>query len=189
MVQENGQRNVQANVQPNIDDIPTAAELVGQVTAQHGMIHAAFHAAKAGSGEAKQRAIRRLLLLLAMHEAAEQLTIHPALAHAGGGPVGVGDDRMAEERQSVQLVERLQMFDQGSYEFNMQFALLEEAVTHHAKSEEASELPLFGDLDATERLTIGQALRAVAEAVDGDCPIEYDDFSAMVRNSRAWLAG
>ncbi|MFC6707045.1 hemerythrin domain-containing protein [Flexivirga alba] len=134
--------------QHNIDDIPTAIEIAGAVTAQHGMIRAAFHAAKTGSEEDQEVATELLLRLLAMHEAAEQLTVHPSLAHAGGGPVGVGDDRMAEERQTVQLVERLQELDRGSYEYNMQLALLEEAVTHHATAEEASELPLFADLGA-----------------------------------------
>lgn len=175
--------------QNNIDDIPTAIEVAGAVTAQHGMIRAAFHSAKTGSDESQEAATKRLLRLLAMHEAAEQLTVHPALAHAGSGPVGVGDDRIAEERQTVQLIERLQEFGHGSYEYNMQLALIEEAVTHHATAEEASELPLFSDLSATERLTIWQALQAVATAVEGDCPIEYGDFSSMVRDSTTWLAG
>lgn len=173
----------------NNDGVPTAAEVAGYVTAQHGMIRSAFHAAKTGSEEHQQAATRRLLQLLAMHEAAEQLTVHPALAHAGTGPVGVGEDRMAEEEQAVQLAERLQHFEYGSYEYKMQLALLEEAVTHHATSEETAELPLFENLTATERLTIGQALRAVGNAVDGQCPIEYADFSTMLRDSKTWLAG
>lgn len=175
--------------QNNLDDIPTVTEIAGAVTEQHGMISAAFRTAKSGSEEDQRSATKQLLRLLAMHEAAEQLTIHPALAHAGGGPLGVGDDRMAEERQTVQLIERLQEFDLGSYEYNMQFALLEEAVTHHATAEETSELPLFSGLTATERLTIWQALDAVRSAVSGDCPIDHGDFSTMVRDSTTWLAG
>lgn len=173
----------------DIDDVPTAAELGGQVTAQHGMIRAGFHAVKAASGNEQETATRELLRLLAMHEAAEELTVHPALAHAGSGPLGVGEDRMQEEQQAVQLVERLQALDVGSYEYKMQFRLLEEAVTHHATSEETSELPLFETLTATERLTAGQALRAVTNAVEGDCPIEYGAFSGMVRDTTTWLAG
>lgn len=175
--------------QNHIDDVPAASEIAGQVTAQHGMIRSAFHAAKSGSAEQQEAATQHLLRLLAMHEAAEQLTVHPALARAGGGAIGVGDDRMAEEEQAVQLAERLQSLDHGSYEHKMQFRLLEEAVTHHATSEETSELPLFGDLDATERLTIGQALHAVAAAVEGDCPIAYGPFATMVQDTKAWLAG
>lgn len=172
--------------QDKIDDVPTATELVGEVTAQHGMIRAAFHAAKTGSDEAQQTGCRRLLQLLAMHEAAEQLTVHRALAAAGGGPVGVGDDRLAEEQQTIQLVERLQSFDYRSYEYDMQLGLLEEAVIHHAMAEEASELPLFGTLDAAERWATGRAMRAVATAAD-DCPIEYGEFSAMLQDSMSWL--
>lgn len=173
--------------QNNFDDVPTAFELAGRVTAQHGMIRSGFHAAKEGPDDERQAATRRLLQLLAMHEAAEQLTVHPALAHAGGGPVGVGDDRASEEQQAVQLIERLQLLDYGSYEYNMQFALLEEAVSYHATAEENSELPLFEDLDATERVTIGRAFAAVERAVDNGSPVAYDSFSTMVQDARSWL--
>jgi len=175
------------HTQDNTGDAPTAAQIAAAVTAQHGMIKTAFHAAKTGSGEERQAATRRLLRLLAMHEAAEQLSVHPALARAGGGEVGVGDDRMAEEQQAVQLAERLQGFEPDSYEHNMQLALLEEAVTHHAAAEELSELPLFDDLTATERLTISQALGAVARAVEEDNLVGYTDFSSMVRETTSWL--
>ena len=174
--------------QRNFGEVPTATEIAGAVTAQHGMIRSAFHAAKTGSDTTKRAATRRLLQLLAMHEAAEQLTVHPALLRAGGGVVGVGEDRMEEEQQATQLVERLQDFEYGTYEHDMQFALLEEAVTHHAEAEERSELPLFDELDETERLTIAQALGAVARAVDEDDLVAYGPFSTMVREATSRLA-
>jgi hypothetical protein len=123
-----------------------------------------------------------------MHEAAEQLTVHPALLRAGRGVLGVGEDRMEEEQQATQLAERLQGFEYGTYEHDMQFALLEEAVTHHAEAEERSELPLFDELDETERLTIAQALGAVARAVENDNLVAYGRFSTMVGAATSWLA-
>lgn len=173
----------------HVDDVPTAAELASAVTAQHGVIKMTFHEAKHGPASGRQAATRRLLLLLAMHEAAEQLTVHPALARAGGGQTGIGDDRMSEEEQAVQLAERLQELEPGSYEHSMQLALLEEAVLLHATTEEKTELPLFGELEDGDRRRLSRALTAVADAVEGACPIEYDAFSRMVSDSRAWLGG
>lgn len=95
---------------------------------------------------------------------------------------------MAEERQAVQLVERLQGCVQGSYEYAMQLVLLQEAITHHATAEELSEVPLFEDLLESERVAIGRALSAVTTAVDdGSCPIDHGPFSAMVQEATAWL--
>jgi len=152
------------------------------------MIRTAFHAAQNGSDETKQEATRRLLVLLALHEAAEQLTMHTAFAHAGGGEIGIGDDRMAEEQQTVQLIERLQGFEYGTYEYDMQFALMEEAVIHHAAAEELSEVPLFEDLTEPQRLSIGRAFDAVARVADDGYPIDYDRFSTMMQAATAWLA-
>lgn len=175
------------HTQERISEVPSGAEIAADVTAQHGMIKAAFHAAKTGSAQERQKATRQLLQLLAMHEAAEQLSVHPALAKAGGGEVGIGEDRTAEEEQAVQLAERLQGFEPDSYEYDLQFALLEEAVTHHATAEELSELPLFEDLTATQRLGISQAVGAVRRAAaDGDL-VSYDTFSAMIRQATSWL--
>lgn len=180
---------MEPTLQDNLQDVPTAAELAGALTAQHGMIRFAFHDVREGSAKHQAEASKRLLLLLAMHDAAEQLTIHQALARAGGGEDGVGTDRMGEEQQTVQLIERFQEFEPGSYEHTMQLGLLEEAVLHHNAAEEASELPLFGNLDATERHRVGKALAAVAAAAEGNCPIAYGEFSTMLSDSRAWLAG
>ncbi|RNI22909.1 hemerythrin domain-containing protein [Flexivirga caeni] len=178
-----------AQEQTNSSHIPTATEIGTAITAQHGMIRMAFQEAKGSAGQRQRHTTRRLLQLLAMHEAAEQLTVHPALARAGGGEVGIGDDRMAEEEQAVQLAERLQEFEPGSYEHGMQLALLEEAVTQHAEAEEMSELPLIDDLDESERRKIGEAVGAVARAVQEDRLVEYQDFSGMVRRARGWLEG
>jgi hypothetical protein len=179
---------MEPTTQHNIHDVPTAAELAGALTAQHGMIRLGFHDTRHGSARAQATATKKLLLLLAMHEAAEQVTIHRMLERAGSGEVGIGEERTAEEVQAVQLIERLQEFEPTSYEHTMQLGLLEEAVTQHNAAEEATELPLLGDLDATERFRVGEALAAVITGLKGNCPIEYGDFSTMLSDGRSWLA-
>ena len=168
-------------------DAPTVAQLTGAVTEQHGMVRTAFRTLQHAGADDREAALHALLQLLALHEAAEQLTVHPAITRMGSERVG--RERAAEEKQAVQLIERLQDLEPASFEFHIQLDLLEEAVENHATAEEERELPRFVELTAAERTAIGTALARVVDGVGLErAPLATVAFGRMVDQAKAHLS-
>jgi hemerythrin superfamily protein len=118
---------------------------------------------KTANGESKRQAFQELVRLLAVHESAEELLVHPAARqHAGNGVVQA---RLQEEDEAKHVLSELYGMDPASAEFDARFSSFEQAVVAHATHEEKEEFPELRRHTDPERLRgMAGAVRA-AEAV------------------------
>jgi hemerythrin superfamily protein len=82
--------------------------------------------------------------MLKAHEAAEERTVYPELRTLPGGGV-LADTRIGEQREAERKLGELGELDPLSGEFTSQIVVLREAVSAHAKAEEAEVFPMLDD--------------------------------------------
>jgi hemerythrin superfamily protein len=134
-------------------------DLVDLLLGQHMEIRDLFAEVEAGTGAQRADAFGRLVRLLAVHETAEELIVHPLARTAVEGGDRIIDDRIAEEHRAKEMLGALEDLDPGSPEFATGLARLRVAVLAHANAEEAHEFRYL-------RRTVDPArLRALAAAV------------------------
>ncbi len=142
----------------------TSDDVIGAIAAQHAKITSLIQLVSTAVPEDREARLRALLGYLAGHEAVEEALIHPLLH--GGAAQDVARQRVLEEEGVGQQLEHLEQLDPSSPVFSTQFALIEDAITHHAKAEEAEELPrlssAMNDADASLILTALTAQEAAA---------------------------
>ncbi len=151
----------------------THAELVSAVSAQHGRIAQLIRWTNEATESDRVAAFDELRRTLALHEAAEQETIHPLLHALGEDHGDVGRERVEEEQEASTLVARLESLLVTSFEFGVQLGLLEEAITFHATAEEQRELPRLVDAseaDLRRAITALSTAKRLSEDRDAWCP-------------------
>jgi hemerythrin superfamily protein len=134
--------------------------------AQHNLIKDLFdEVLSASSDEQREKAFTELRQLLAVHETAEEMVVHPrARAELSGGNEIV-DARLAEEHEAKQQLKKLESMDIGSAEFLTELKAFQQAVVDHAEHEETEEFDkLHGQLGADDLKRMAGAVRA-AEAI------------------------
>jgi hemerythrin superfamily protein len=153
------QVNSQMTPQTGQDDV------VSLLVAQHERIRSLFQEVdKAVGRDAKQERFDELRRLLAVHETAEELIVHPEARHADGGS-DVVNARLQEERDAKELLVELDRMKVTDPEFLDHLALLRQAVLDHATSEEREEFPLLRQNTSEKTLNrMASAVRA-AEAM------------------------
>jgi hypothetical protein len=130
---------------------------------QHRQITALFAEVKAARGDEKREAFQRLVRLLAVHESAEELIVHPAARGDAGD--AVVDARLREEHEAKQVLSDLYDLGVDAASFDGRFAAFEQAVVAHAMHEEMEELPALRDNTDTDKLRrMAGAVRS-AEAI------------------------
>lgn len=134
-------------------------DLETTVSAQHSRITGLMRAVSHRDGEARSRAFADLARYLAIHEAAEQLFLHGSMIRDPDGNDGVAEQRVTEEQQATQVIQRLEQYDPDSFEFLTQFDLFQNAVSSHAEAEESEELPAF--IDRTRPEDLERVVRAL----------------------------
>jgi hemerythrin superfamily protein len=141
-------------------------DVVQYLTEQHNLIRDMFDDVLfASSDEAREKAFIELRQLLAVHETAEEMVVHPRARDELSGGNGIVDARLAEEHASKEHLQRLEALDIGSDEFVSELKAFHQAVLDHAELEEAEEFPgLQRDLSAVELKQLASAVR-VAEAI------------------------
>ncbi|MCK0174995.1 MULTISPECIES: hemerythrin domain-containing protein [Mycobacteriaceae] len=150
--------------------ITTGQDVVDYLKAQHETIRQAFTATlDAADAETRQEAFTRLRTLLAVHETAEEMMVHPRVRRkVQDGSVDVQavvDARLAEEHESKVALSELEGLDINSAEFGKALISLQGAVLEHAEKEETEEFPLLTDnLDAEELQRMAVAVQ-VAERI------------------------
>ncbi|MET8158410.1 hemerythrin domain-containing protein [Sphaerisporangium sp. NPDC005289] len=132
---------------------------------QHALIRDLFDQVEQASAEERPEAFTRLVRMLAVHETAEEETVHPYARKKIDGGDGVVDDRLAEENQAKQLLEDLDKNGPDAPDFLERLLLLRTAVTAHARSEERYEFTqLRAQTTAAERRALAAGVKA-AEAM------------------------
>jgi hypothetical protein len=116
-----------------------AGELVAVIGGQHVRIERLMVEVLHTSGPEQQVVFDQFRRFLALHEAAEQVLVRPVALEVLPDDA-VSRQRITEEQDAAAVVAHLETLV-GSDVFDVQFGLLREAVTKHAKAEEQEELP------------------------------------------------
>lgn len=146
--------------------ITTSQDVVTYLTNQHVAIKALFvETLDAPDAATQQEAFTRLRTLLAVHETAEEMMVHPRVRRKISGGAQVVDARLAEEHDSKVSLSELERIPRGTAEFSKALIHLQAAVTAHADLEEAEEFTLLSEqLDADELVKLTAAVE-VAERI------------------------
>jgi hemerythrin superfamily protein len=141
-------------------------DVVKFLTGQHNLIKDLFEEVLSASGDgAREKAFTELRQLLAVHETAEEMVVHPRARHEMEAGDEIVDARLAEEHAAKQQLQQLEKLDIASQEFISELKQFQKAVLEHAEHEEVEEFSkLHRELDADELSRMAGAVRA-AEAI------------------------
>jgi hemerythrin superfamily protein len=146
--------------------IQSPDEVIAFLKAQHNLIEDMFdQVLHATDPEAREKPFVHLRQLLAVHETAEEMVVHPRVRREVDAIDSIVDARLEEEHEAKELLSRIEKIDITSQEFVDELTKLRDAVLDHALHEESYEFPkLQEELDADELKRLTAAVRA-AEAI------------------------
>lgn len=141
-------------------------EVVAFLKAQHNLIEDMFdQVLHASDPQAREEPFAKLRQLLAVHETAEEMVVHPRVRKEADSGDAIVDARLEEEHSAKELLSQIEKLDITSQEFIDEVTKLRDAVLDHAQHEENDEFPvLTKELDADDLKRMGTAVRA-AEAI------------------------
>ncbi len=146
--------------------IQSPDEVVAFLKAQHNLIEDMFdQVLYATDPQVREKPFVDLRQLLAVHETAEEMVVHPRVRREVDAIDSIVDARLEEEHEAKELLSRIEKIDITSQQFIDELTKLREAVLAHAEHEEKYEFPkLQEELDADELKRLTTAVRA-AEAI------------------------
>ncbi|GAA0440084.1 hemerythrin [Actinoplanes capillaceus] len=143
-------------------------DVIDLLLTQHNEIRALFAEVKSATGEPRKRAFNQLVRLLAVHESAEELVVHPASRHDISK--ATIDGFLREEGDMKRELNNLYAIGTDGPGFDEMFAAFEQAVMAHATHEEQREFPMLRrKVDPAKLRRMAGAVRA-AEAVSPTRP-------------------
>ncbi len=146
--------------------VQSPEDVVTFLKAQHDLIEDMFdEVLYASEAKAREQAFVELRQLLAVHETAEEMVVHPRVRREVDGGDEIVDARLQEEHDAKEQLSKIEKLDIASDEFLEEFRKLREAVLEHAAHEENDEFPgLQEELSEDDLKRTAQAVRA-AEAI------------------------
>ena len=146
--------------------IESPDEVVAFLKAQHNLIEDMFdEVLHASDPQAREKPFVQLRQLLAVHETAEEMMVHPRVRRELDAGDAIVDARLKEEHEAKELLSQIEKIDITSEQFIAELTKLRDAVLEHAEHEESDEFPkLQRALDAGDLKRMGTAVR-VAEAI------------------------
>jgi hemerythrin superfamily protein len=146
--------------------VQSPEEVVAFLKAQHDLIEDMFdEVLSASDPKAREKPFIELRQLLAVHETAEEMIVHPRVRREFEGGDAIVDARLKEEHDAKEQLSKLENLDITSQQFIDEFTKLRDAVLEHAEHEENEEFPrLQQKLDADELKQMATAVKA-AEAI------------------------
>jgi hypothetical protein len=144
----------------------STSDVVEFLKGQHNLIEDMFDDVLCASQpKARETAFVDLRQLLAVHETAEEMVVHPRARGELDGGDAVVDARLREEHQAKEQLAKLEGMDIDSPYFIVALKVFRDAVLEHAEREELEEFDqLQRELDAGELKLMTAAVRA-AEAI------------------------
>ena len=116
----------------------------------------------ASESKAREQAFVELRQLLAVHETAEEMVIHPRARGEIDGGEAIVDERLHEEHKAKQQLSDLEGMDIDSQEFLDALTVFRDAVVEHAEREEQEEFDqLQHELGADDLKRMASAVQAV----------------------------
>jgi hemerythrin superfamily protein len=133
---------------------------------QHNLIKDMFEEVlSASEPKAREKAFTELRQLLAVHETAEEMVVHPRVRREFATGDEIVDARLAEEHTAKEQLSKLEGMDVSSKEFITELTKFRDAVIDHAEHEENEEFTkLTRQLDSDGRERMAKAVLA-AEAI------------------------
>jgi hemerythrin superfamily protein len=146
--------------------VESPEEVVAFLKAQHDLIEDMFdEVLHASDPKAREKPFVALRQLLAVHETAEEMVVHPRVRREVNDGDAIVDARLEEEHDAKELLSSIESLDITSQQFVDELVKLREAVLDHAEHEETEEFPkLQRKLDTDDLKRMGTAVRA-AEAI------------------------
>jgi hemerythrin superfamily protein len=146
--------------------VESPEEVVAFLKAQHDLIEDMFdEVLHASDPKAREKPFVALRQLLAVHETAEEMVVHPRVRREVNDGDAIVEARLEEEHDAKELLSSIESLDITSQQFVDELAKLREAVLDHAEHEETEEFPkLQRKLDTDDLKRMGTAVRA-AEAI------------------------
>jgi hemerythrin superfamily protein len=141
-------------------------EVVAFLKAQHNLIEDMFdEVLHASNPKAREKPFVELRQLLAMHETAEEMVVHPRVRREADAGDAIVDARLQEEHEAKEMLARIEKLHITSRQFIAEVSKLRDAVLDHARHEEDEEFPVLQrKVDAVDLKRMGSAVRA-AEAI------------------------
>ncbi len=139
------------------------ADVVELLIGQHMEIRDLFAEVQSSTGEQRSDAFARLVRLLAVHETAEEMVVHPATRRSVDGGDAIVEDRLAEEEHAKEQLAHLESIGTEDPSFPEELARLREAVLRHAHHEEAYEFRYLRQQHDPEQLRRMAGLVRAAE--------------------------
>jgi len=157
---------VRRNLPVAQEHITTSEDVVTYLTNQHEAIKALFvETLDAKDTATQQEAFTRLRTLLAVHETAEEMMVHPRVRRKIDGGAEIADARLTEEHDAKIALSELEKIPCGTADFSKELIHLQAAVLEHAAREEIEEFTLLSEqLDADELAKLTSAVE-VAERI------------------------
>lgn len=98
--------------------ITTTGDVVDYLKSQHETIKALFvETLDAADATTRDEAFTRLRTMLAVHETAEEMVVHPRVRRKIDGGEQIVDDRLAEEHDAKVLLRDIEQLPRDSAEF------------------------------------------------------------------------
>ncbi|MDT5140423.1 MAG: hypothetical protein QOD58_4685 [Mycobacterium sp.] len=146
--------------------VQTPDEVIAFLKAQHDLIEDMFdEVLHASDPQAREKPFVELRQLLAVHESAEEMLVHPRVRREFAAGDEIVDALLKEEHDAKEQLSKVEDLDITSQEFIDELTKLREAVLAHASREEIDEFPnLAREVDADELKRLGTAVK-VAEAL------------------------
>jgi hemerythrin superfamily protein len=146
--------------------VQSTDDVVKFLTDQHNLIKDMFEEVlSASSDEAREKAFTELRALLAVHETAEEMVVHPRARNELNDGDDIVDARLQEEHEAKEQLSTLEKMDVGSKEFLDELRKFRDAVIDHAEHEENQEFnKLHRQLDSDDLGRMAKAVQA-AEAI------------------------
>ncbi|MDX1884952.1 hemerythrin domain-containing protein [Mycolicibacterium sp. 120270] len=146
--------------------VQSTDDVVRFLTDQHNLIKDMFEDVfAASSDDARDKAFTELRQLLAVHETAEEMVVHPRVRNEVEGGDVIVDARLTEEREAKKHLSALEGMDIGSKKFLDELAVFRTEVLDHAEREELEEFNrLQREIDAEDLAKMAKAVQA-AQAI------------------------
>lgn len=141
--------------------INTSADVVSYLKDQHEAIKALFiETLDAKDADEQTEAFTRLRKLLAVHETAEEMMVHPRVRRKTDGGPQIADARLTEEHDAKVALSELEKIPCGTADFSKALIHLQAAVVEHAEREETEEFTLLEEqLDDAELAKLTSAVQ------------------------------
>ena len=146
--------------------VQSTDDVVKFLKAQHNLIKDMFdEVLSASEAKAREKAFVDLRKLLAVHETAEEMVVHPRARHGVANGDEIVDALLKEEHKAKETLSKLESMDISSPKFIAELTKFRDAVIDHAEREENEEFTkLERNLKADDRERMAKAVMA-AEAI------------------------